>query len=61
MTNLDVWQGHEVLGNVNNKLVHESWSNVEPTHGVVYAVSKKKQFNYKYSLSPKSKPCEQFL
>lgn len=41
MTNLDIWQGHEVLGDVNNKLVHESRSNVESIHGVVQVVSKR--------------------
>jgi len=32
---LDVGQGHEVLGNVNNKFVHKSWSNVKSIHVVV--------------------------
>lgn len=41
--NLDVWQGHEILGNVNNKLVHESRSNVESIHGVVHVIPKKKK------------------
>lgn len=36
---LDVRQGHEVLGDVNNKLVHESRGNVESFHGVVKVVS----------------------
>ena len=31
---LDVRQGHEVLGDVNNKLVHESRSNVKSIHAI---------------------------
>ena len=35
---LDVGQVHEVLGDVNNKFVHESGSDVESIHGVVEVV-----------------------
>lgn len=28
LRNLDIWEGQEVLGDVNNQLVHESRSNV---------------------------------
>ena len=35
---LDVRQAHEVLGDMNNKLVHESRSNVETIHVVVQVV-----------------------
>jgi hypothetical protein len=35
---LDVRQSQEVLGDVNNKLVHESRSNVKPIHHVVQVV-----------------------
>jgi hypothetical protein len=37
---LDIRQAHEVLGDVNNKLVHESRSNVETIHVVVQVVPK---------------------
>lgn len=37
---LDVGQGHEVLGDVNNKLVQKSWSNVETILHVVKVVPK---------------------
>jgi len=37
---LDVGQGHEVLGDVNNKLVHESRSNVITILHVVEVVPK---------------------
>ena len=38
VTCLDVGQGHEVLGDVNNKLVHKSRSNVKTVHVVVQVV-----------------------
>lgn len=37
---LDVGQCHEVFGDVNNKLVHESWGNVESIQLVVQVVPK---------------------
>jgi hypothetical protein len=37
---LDVRQGHEVLGDVNNKLVHEGRCNVKTIHVVVQVVPK---------------------
>ena len=40
MRYLDVRQGHEVLGDVNNKLVHECRSNIETIHVVVQVVPK---------------------
>lgn len=35
---LDVREGHEVLGDMNYKLVHEGRRNVESIHGVVKVV-----------------------
>lgn len=35
---LDVRQVHEVLGDVHDKLVHESWCDVVSVHGVVEVV-----------------------
>jgi hypothetical protein len=35
---LDVWQGHEVLGDVDDELVHEGRRDVVAVHGVVEAV-----------------------
>lgn len=40
-TDLDVRQVHEVLSDVNNKLVHESRSNVETILHVVHVVPKR--------------------
>jgi len=37
-TCLDVWQGHEILGDVNNKLVHKSRSYVQTVHVVIQVV-----------------------
>jgi len=37
-TCLDVGQGHEVLADVNNKLVHKSRSNVKTVHVVIQVV-----------------------
>jgi len=37
-TCLDVRQGHEVLGDVNNKLVHKSRSNVKTVHVVIQVI-----------------------
>lgn len=37
---LDVGKSHEVLGDVNNELVHESRSNVKTIHSVVQVVPK---------------------
>lgn len=39
--NLDVWEVHEVFGNVNNKLIHESRSNVISIHAIIKIVSVK--------------------
>lgn len=39
VTNLDVRQGHEVFGDVNHKLVHESWSYVETVLFVIQVIS----------------------
>ncbi len=36
--NLDVGKGHEVLGDVNNKLVHKGRGNVKAVHVVVQVV-----------------------
>jgi len=38
-TNADVRHGHEVLGDVKYKLVHESRSDVETIHAVVQVAS----------------------
>jgi hypothetical protein len=35
---LDVWQGHEVLGEVHNELVHEGRGDVQAVQGVVHVV-----------------------
>jgi hypothetical protein len=35
LTNLNVWQAQEVLGDVNNNLVHERGSNVKSIHVVI--------------------------
>jgi hypothetical protein len=35
---LDVWQGHEVLGEVDNELVHEGRGDVQAVQGVVHVV-----------------------
>jgi hypothetical protein len=43
---LDIRQAHEVLGDVNNKLVHESRSNVETIHVVVQVVPKAQSPNH---------------
>lgn len=43
-TNLNVWQVEEVLGDVNNKLVHECRSDVKPIH-VVIKVESAEEFN----------------
>lgn len=40
LTNLNVWQVQKVLSNVNNKFVHESWSNVVAIHNVVQSEKK---------------------
>jgi hypothetical protein len=42
VTNLDVRQGHEVFGDMDHKLVHESWSYVETIHNVIHVVSETK-------------------
>ena len=40
VTYLNVREGHEVLADVNNKLVHEGRCNVQTIYGVVQVVSK---------------------
>jgi uncharacterized Zn finger protein len=36
---LNVRQAHEIFGDMNHKLVHESWSYVKPIHVVIQVVS----------------------